>query len=784
MAPEVELEATFQRALEDGINIFVGAGFSVLAKNALGQDLPVGDRLRQLLLAEFNLAALSNLDLPQLCTVIESSGRAELREFLTKQFMVSTWDERYRALDRFKIRNIFSTNIDNLIYRIFETGTAHYINDVARNGPVHNDRSAIDYTPLHGTVTDPQSQLVFSANGIASAFPQDPDRWHLLTGQLQRTPTLFWGYRLADAGVLQALHPATTKQRDLKDRWIQLRQHDAAAEQYFRALGFKIIVSETDALLDYLQSLTLHSRRPAGRSTAELFPEYVVPSIGSGPVRPLMDFYQGDVPTWHDIFEGRLHKTGHVATIIDRINAHKNMVAIGLPACGKTTTMMQVAAEVSFPGHKLLCNNITLDKAAHVTAMLKSEPAVIFIDDIGDSPDAAAHFLSQRNVTLVGFEREYNFDIVSHKLDRAHFELLNITSISPKDIQEIFVRIPQELRHSRLRHPETEPGVLPSIFEVIETNIKSPTLKQRFRNVLNDLAERPPLRDLLVMIAYVHACRTPVSFDMAYAFLRGEVSTYEDVYEHLKNLGTLISEYAGELIDGEQDHFVPRSTVVSEAIISQTPGPVFGECLRRFHTDISPLRICRYDVFRRRAFDADYFTRAFPSWQEGRAFYDDLYERDASPYLRQQGALYLAKKKRFVEAFSWIDEAIIKSANRIPSIRHSHAIILFNANIDLAGNDDPKVKETLDRSMQILAECYRYDKRKNYHAITFADQAIRYWEAYSDGRAKEYLTTAVTWLKEEHRKSQWHRRIKQLLSTIENLLVGIEPRIARSREDA
>jgi len=776
MAPTIELEATFRRAVEDGINLFTGAGFSVLAKNAMGQTLPVGDRLRQLLVQEFSLTALSNLDLSQLCTVIQSSNQAELRTFLCKQFTVASYDPKYRHLDNLNIRNIFSTNVDDLIYKVFRNNTAHYINDVSRNGPVHNDRWAIDYTPLHGTVVDQYSQLVFSPTAIASAFPQDPDRWHLLTGQLQRMPTLFWGYRLADAGVLQALHPSTVKQRDLRDRWIQLREHDAAAEQYFRALGFKIIISETDALLDYFASVSITNRREATRSTADLFPEYVVPSLGTGPVRPLMDFYQGDVPTWHDIFDGRLHKTQHVATIVDRINARKHTIAIGVPACGKTTTMMQIAAEVAFSGHKLICNNITTEKAAHVTAILNNDPAVIFIDDIGDSPDAAAHFMRHQNIVLVGFEREYNFDVVSHKIDRSLFDLIEVTAISPQDIQEIFSRIPEQVRSRRLNHPKTEQGMQPSIFEVIESNIKSPTLNKRFRRVLNDLAERPPLRDLLVMIAYVHACRTPVSFDMAYAFLRNNLNDYDEVYTHLKNLGSLISEYVGDLVDGNQDHFVPRSTVVSEAIISQTPGPVFAQCLKRFHTDISPLRICRYDIFRRRAFDADYFSRAFPNWEDGRAFYDELHERDPSPYLRQQGALYLAKKKRFVEAFSWIDEAIIKSANRIPSIRHSHAIILFNANIDLAGIDDPKVKETLDRSMQILSDCYKYDKRKNYHATTFADQALLYWNAYSDSSAREYLTTANAWLKEETRRSPWHRRVKQLLAAVENQLAAIDPR--------
>lgn len=768
MTVSIELEATFKKALEDGINLFVGAGFPVLARNVAGSNLPTGDGLRQILLKQFNLPSLTDLDLAQLCTVIQSSRQTELRSFLVDCFTVETYDPRYKNLDRVHIRNIFSTNVDDLVYKVFSAGVQHYVNDVSLNGPVLNDRAAIDYTPLHGTVADDQSQLAFSPTAIAASFSQDPDRWHLLTGELQRMPTLFWGYRLADAGILQAIHPGTVKQRAFKARWIQLREHDPATEEYFRALGFNIIISSTDELLDYLAQFASNHRSHSRRTTSELFPEHAVPALGTGVARPLMDFYQGDAPTWRDIYDGRLHRTSHVASIVDRINARRHTVVLGVPACGKTTMMMQVAAEVSFEGHKLICNNITTEKAERMISTLAGDPSLIFIDDIADSLGAAIVFMAQANITLVGFEREYNFDHISHKLDRKKYGLLQVTAVSPQDIQEIFSRIPKEIRSQRFQHPRTEQGMQPSIFELIESNIKSPTLNLRFKQVLADLADRPALRDLLVMISYVHACRTPVSFDMAYAFSRTSVAGYKEVYDHINNLGSLLSEYAGEFVDGNQDHFVPRSTIVSEAIISQTPGKVLAECLQKFHANVSPLRICRYDIFRRRAFDADYFARAFPRWEDGRAFYEELSERDPSPYLKQQGALYLAKRKRYFEAFSWIDEAIVMSGNRIPSIRHSHAIILFNANIELAHTDDSKVRETLDRSMQILSDCYKYDKRKNYHATRLADQALSYWQAYRDLQAKRYLSTALTWLREEHRQSPWHRRVKQLLDRVEN----------------
>ena len=51
---EIENQHLFDAALRSGLNLFLGAGFSVLARNAAG-TLPVGNKLAPLLLEEFAL---------------------------------------------------------------------------------------------------------------------------------------------------------------------------------------------------------------------------------------------------------------------------------------------------------------------------------------------------------------------------------------------------------------------------------------------------------------------------------------------------------------------------------------------------------------------------------------------------------------------------------------------------------------------------------------------------------------------------------------------------------
>lgn len=102
-----------------------------------------------------------------------------------------------------------------------------------------------------------------------------------------------------------------------------------------------------------------------------------------------------------------------------------------------------------------------------------------------------------------------------------------------------------------------------------------------------------------------------------------------------------------------------------------------------------------------------------------------------NPYVLQQGALYLSSKKKFQDAFAWIDKAINMTNNKQFSIRNSHAIILFDANYDI---DSLEAEKQLDQSMDILSQCVNSDLRRTFHAITYADQAVKYYHKYGTER--------------------------------------------------
>ena len=248
---------------------------------------------------------------------------------------------------------------------------------------------------------------------------------------------------------------------------------------------------------------------------------------------------------------------------------------------------------------------------------------------------------------------------------------------------------------------------------------------------------------------------------MLIAYYGDQVRNHEEIYAIRDTLGGLIADAPDVTVEDNQDYYTPRSTTVSEAVLRRVPKRHLRRMLLRFHEQVGRHRIVRYDVFRRRGYDHAIISRAFDNWRQGMEFYDRRYREDRSPYMKQHGALYLMKKKRFNEAFQWIDEAVTETRGQNFSIRNSHARVLFevNANKD---HRDPMVRAMLFQSMEVLSECYSSDRRKTYHAVAFTDQAQRLAEIYGLHEVEQHLRRALAWLDEELRKYPWHRAARRM----------------------
>lgn len=774
MPKRFDSQHVFENYLRSGINLFLGAGFSVLAKNQDGQDLPIGSQLAEELKSQFALDG--DYSLPQTSTILEKTRKDDFYNYIRARFKVGKFDERYLDIIRLNICAIYTTNIDDLIYKIFDHSKNKYLNDVSHNGRVSNDVSVVNYSALHGCVLSEDRKLIFDVSSLNNAYDNSPRAWDALSQDIETTPTLFWGYSLTDTGVIQSLTSRHTLKSTQKEKWIILRKEEEGSSLYYESMGFNIIISDTNDFLNYINSTSIKYAPVKKISKKDeinyLFPKNLIPKGSKGlSVRPISEFIKGNPPIWSDIYSGLVYRTSYFSEIQNKILSKKNNIILGGPVTGKSTLMMQLAAFVSFEGYVFAFNYIDSHKAELLKNVLKNDSALIFVDNFADSIEAFNILSKVGNFTLVGFERGHNYGIVSHVIDEKKFIYTNITELKDIDIQGIYDLLPVDQRKPKLKRPNDKAYAKDSIFEFIGKNVKYPTIEDRYRSALKELNDKNPLlAEFLVLTSYVHLSRVPLSFNMLYSYFSDDIETYADIYHMRDDLKDMVKDYSGDLLlEEDQDYYYPRSMYSAETVLRVANVDLLKGVIEAALDRIPSTNIPYFNIYRKYAYDKNLMLRAFSNWKEGKLFYEKVYDYDfKNPYVLQQGALYLAQKKNYNDAFHWIDRAMTQTHNKYFSIRNSHAIILFEANIN-SKEENSKIRDELDRSMSILEKCFSDDKRKVFHAIRYAEQTLEYANRYSDEKTKKYIEKAINWLNSEKDLNYWNLEIPKLIQQLKLL---------------
>ena len=493
-------------------------------------------------------------------------------------------------------------------------------------GPVIAGGSAIDYIPLHGSVTHGSGKFDFSPLEIASSFERDRDKWFGYVNRIQQTPTLYWGYRVEDAGVLQALAKETILGRNKAESWIVLRNSDAEAIEYYASLDFQIIVADTLELLKFFGQLP--SAKTAGASKSLIgkhFSEFQIPTLAKVPVRSISEFYLGAEPTWYDVYSGKIYETAHLTKVKNAIAGQKHVVLIGGAVTGKTTLLRQLATRVVGFGQCLYIEELTPEKAALLARDIDAEGqrVLAFIDNAADASEAIQVLAQSDNIKIVAAERDYVFDSVSHRFPKDRFSVLDVSGLNAVDAQAVQDHIPKDVnrRPYERRQDDFDMEVDPTFFEVITSTIIKNSLAERFLQAVRELKSSDRAKhDLLLVSCYLYACRIPISVDIATAYSRIYELSAVEVANLLEGMGSVLSAYEGTLADTGQAYYVPRSRQVSEVVIWKIAQSDLRAMLDVFHAEVSPTKIGRYDVFRRGAYDAKLISRAYPEWEEGLDF--------------------------------------------------------------------------------------------------------------------------------------------------------------------
>lgn len=776
---EIQNENSLIHAMKTGINVFVGAGFSLYAYDKKKQNLPSGNGLADELKSMFNVKASS---LSMISTILQRKAKTEFKAFLTERFSVDSYESFYNNLNLVNVKSYFTTNIDNLIPKIVSAeNSKRFINDLLVNGE-NADANRINYLPLHGCVENPENEYVFDVQSLATTFGNNSRIWSYLSNACEKNPTIFLGYSYSDNSVIQALSSYRTFENAQKEKWILLYNPTDDQIEFYEALDFTIIKGEIKEFLELLPNI-LDNEELSGKKNEEeeirdIFKNNLVPLDNRNQVsRPIIDFFRGQVPIWSDILSNKIYRVSYYKQIQDSIyNQNRQTIVIGAPVSGKTTLAMLLAYNVQFEGVKLMYSGLTLSKVDFILKILGNLKALIFVENFTDNIEAFLKLSQAKNITVVGVDRSQFYSTVSHMLTPQMFDIINVTELSDNDIQGVFNSVPVEIKASSMKTKRKSKDIYAadSIYEFVIRNIKGQNIVERYKKIIHDLEhDDSNLMEFLLLCAYMHKCRVPLSIEVAYSYF-SDIYNYQDVLEMKDELEDMLSEFEGsnDLLDSSIEYYYPRTYFIAEAILKYSSPLLLKKIMSKVIDNVPKYLIYNFKTFRKFAFDSLLTAKAFVDWKDGMDFYKSAYLYDnENPYVLQQGALFLSKKKQYQEAFKWIDKAINSTNDKYFSIRNSHAIILFDANYELELNN--MVEEQLDRSMEILHKCYHDDSRKIFHAIVYADQAERYFIKANSEKTINYLQQAKKWLKEESSNNSWNYELKQRLSKVEKILATL-----------
>lgn len=747
-----------------GMNLYLGAGFSVYADNEAGEKLPLGNEINKHLIDVFGLKTNREYTLSKSCQKIKKDNKDALERLLKETYRVKSFDKMYTGLCRLPIKNIITLNIDNLVERIYEDeSSTKIIADNNITGPLEKN-NVVNLYKLHGSVTYPMgSDMSFTDKELTDLFVREPGLFNTVSLKLSSAPTLFWGTSFGDNDSLELICHSEIYSKSATPKWIVVYPVDNVEDtiEDLEDLGFNIVVADTKELMEYLCSLSFAAstkvKKYVYREYRENFPaNFICNELEHSSVRrPVMDFFSGAEPVISDILSSNVKRTSYFNQILQTIFSKRVTLITGIPGCGKSTLLMQLAFGKEIDGRKFWFNSIIKQEAEKLVKLVKDDKNVtVFLDNLYSNVDAFEVLKGSSNIKLVLAERALNYEYVKRFLSISSDAIVDVSNLAASDIQNICLSMNKSSSDAIALMEKNENISLLEIVFFASTNAQ---IKERISGYIKDLAEfkdeklKIDLLELYTLVNYTSSCGIPATMDMLYFYFGDLIENYEDIIYALKKMNKIIVETTDEelKIDESQDYLIMRSKLFAEKSIFLIPPEIFAHVLEKFLDKVSPHAIYRYDIFKRKAYDADFTRRAF-SKTRGIQFYEKLLLQNSNPYVRHQYSIFLQRKGDINLAWEQIDRAHTECQKKIFSIANTHAIIMFEKNMAVEAKNEKELdiqKNTIGRSFSTLEYCLSQDIRVSYHALTYARNAIRYYEKFGkDEFSESYIDSATVQL--------------------------------------
>lgn len=394
-----------------GFNVYLGAGFSVYAINDDGESLPLGNRINDKLIKLFQLDKTRGFNLSKTCQKIKKDSEGLLEKILKDTYRVCDFDNIYLELTKMPIKNIVTTNIDDLVERIYGSKESKIrISDSKIYGTLEKE-NMVNLFKLHGSVTYPLGEkMSFTEKELTDLFIRDKGLFESVTYKLAACPTIFWGTSLQDSNTLELISNSAVFAKNNMPKWIVVYPDEENRNliEDFEELGFYIIEADTKDLIIHLskQSFTRHDDDDVYiyKKYRETFPgNFICNELKrSGVRRPVVDFFSGAEPQISDIMSANVTKTSYYTEVLEQVLTNNITLITGIPGCGKSTLLMQLAFSNDISGHKFWFSNIIQQEAENLIQLVEEDRNVIvFVDNLYNSIDALQILNKVSNIKFI-----------------------------------------------------------------------------------------------------------------------------------------------------------------------------------------------------------------------------------------------------------------------------------------------------------------------------------------------------------------------------------------------
>lgn len=411
MIQDTEKEIILNLLKNDNPYLYLGAGFSFGAKNEMGEEIPDGKKLKEIVLNVIKLTDKNifeeekNTELATVCQDLK-----DLDEKLYLKTIIDALSDFaplnfHKYVADYKWNSIFTVNIDDIVEQVYDNDKLQIFVSKSNKENVKEKKQKL--FKLHGCVRHPNEGIVFSRNEYLNAMTNVNDfRMLQLLTALNSNGFFVIGTEMKEDD-LEYFKTIYEKSGDelMGHRIVFINPYPTSKFQRFieNHHNFSLIKCDTEEFFTFIHNNTLNLQkeyysfkgiqRRNNLCSMELLREKIK---RDGESTYKTKLYYGNAPTWDDFFEGFIIKYQHIAEVEKELlnNQGKRIYVIfGALYSGKTSFLMRLFFDISCHSDSLCLYN-TSDEftVSSIKEVIKSIPdnnsikkIYLFYDDFGEN---------------------------------------------------------------------------------------------------------------------------------------------------------------------------------------------------------------------------------------------------------------------------------------------------------------------------------------------------------------------------------------------------------------